>query len=151
MSGVFRTIDPPPPSPCLSFGGRTHSLGGEGWGVTSSENARHCSVLYICKNFVIKMYTNQKNSIACFVTKQNPGCLIHSSFCPILIHTAKTKYRNFETNIPRKGISGSQFQFLHSCVWCERFIYYIPTIGLPVLLEEIRSWDYINRSQTHEC
>ncbi len=35
--------------------------------------------------------------------------------------TAKTKYRNFETNIPRKGISGSQFQFPHSCV-CERFI-----------------------------
>jgi hypothetical protein len=32
---------------------------------------------------------------------------------------------------------------------------YISTIGLPILLEEIcrvdRSWDYINRSQTHEC
>ncbi len=32
---------------------------------------------------------------------------------------------------------------------------YIPTIGLPNLLEEIlyedRSWDYINWSQTHEC
>jgi hypothetical protein len=29
---------------------------------------------------------------------------------------------------------------------------YIPTIGLPSLLEEIdRSWDYINRSQRHEC
>ncbi len=32
---------------------------------------------------------------------------------------------------------------------------YIPTIGLPILLEEIlyvdRSCDYINRSQTHEC
>ncbi len=37
-------------------------------------------------------------------------------------HTAKTKYRNFETNIPRKGISGFQSQFPHSCV-CERFIY----------------------------
>jgi hypothetical protein len=35
--------------------------------------------------------------------------------------TAKTKYRNFATNIPRKGISGSQYQFPHSCV-CERFI-----------------------------
>jgi hypothetical protein len=32
--------------------------------------------------------------------------------------TAKTKYRIFETNIPRKGISGSQSQFPHSCV-CE--------------------------------
>ncbi len=38
------------------------------------------------------------------------------------LHTAKTKYRNFETNIPRKGISGTQSQFPHSCV-CERFIY----------------------------
>jgi hypothetical protein len=34
---------------------------------------------------------------------------------------------------------------------------YIPTIGMPILLEEIcrffvdQSWDYINRSQTHEC
>ncbi len=37
-------------------------------------------------------------------------------------YTAKKKYRNFETNIPRKGISGSQSQFPHSCV-CERFIY----------------------------
>jgi hypothetical protein len=35
---------------------------------------------------------------------------------------AKTKYLNFETNIPRKGISGSQSQFPHSWV-CERFIY----------------------------
>jgi hypothetical protein len=33
-------------------------------------------------------------------------------------HTAKTKYRNFEANIPRKGISGSQSQFPHSCI-CE--------------------------------
>jgi hypothetical protein len=37
-------------------------------------------------------------------------------------YTAKTKYRNFETNIPRKGISGSQSQFPQSCV-CEWFIY----------------------------
>ncbi len=39
----------------------------------------------------------------------------------LLAYTAKTNYRNFETNIPRKGISGSQSQFPHSCV-CERFI-----------------------------
>jgi hypothetical protein len=37
-------------------------------------------------------------------------------------HTAKTKCRKFETNIPRKGISGPQSQFPHSCV-CERIIY----------------------------
>jgi hypothetical protein len=39
-----------------------------------------------------------------------------------LFYTAKTKYRKLETNIPRKGISGPQSQFPHSCV-CEQFIY----------------------------
>jgi hypothetical protein len=39
-----------------------------------------------------------------------------------LSYTAKTKCRKFETNIPRKGISGPQSQFSHSCV-CERIIY----------------------------
>ncbi len=58
------------------------------------------------------------------------------------LHTAKRKYRNFETNItniPRKVLLGSQSQFSHSCV-CDLFTYtvlYIPTIGLPILLEEI--------------
>jgi hypothetical protein len=56
MSGVFRNIDPPTPSPpgeCvpprLLCGWRTQSLGGEGvvGGFNSSEDARHCSVLYI--------------------------------------------------------------------------------------------------------
>ncbi len=35
---------------------------------------------------------------------------------------AKTLYRKFETNIPRKGTSRPQYQFLHSC-FCDRFIY----------------------------
>jgi hypothetical protein len=39
-------------------------------------------------------------------------------------HTAKTKCRKFETNIPIKGIWGPQSQFLHSCV-CERIIYFL--------------------------
>jgi hypothetical protein len=43
MSGVFRNIDPPPPSPhgeCVRGG--THSPCAEGgWGVNSSEDARH--------------------------------------------------------------------------------------------------------------
>ena len=42
--------------------------------------------------------------------------------CPDRSCTAKTKCRKFETNIPRKGISGPQSQFPHSCV-CERIIY----------------------------
>jgi hypothetical protein len=43
-------------------------------------------------------------------------------FMELIICTAKTKCRKFETNIPRKGISGSQSQFPHSGV-CERIIY----------------------------
>jgi hypothetical protein len=39
-------------NPRLWCGGRAHSLGGEGVGVNSSEDARHCSALYICKYFV---------------------------------------------------------------------------------------------------
>jgi hypothetical protein len=67
-------------------------------------------------------------------------------------HTAKTKYRNFETNIPRKGISGSQSQFPHSCV-CEWFIYSHDWSSYSAggNMYADRSWDYINRSQTHEC
>jgi hypothetical protein len=64
MSGVFRNIDPPTPSPpceCVpppSFGaGVRHTRWVErGWGVNSSEDARHCSALYICKYFVAQRY-----------------------------------------------------------------------------------------------
>ncbi len=38
------------------------------------------------------------------------------------LHTAKTQYRKFETNFPRKGSAQLQSQFLHSC-FCKRFIY----------------------------
>jgi hypothetical protein len=34
----------------------------------------------------------------------------------------KIQYRQFETNIPRKGTARLQSQFLHLC-FCERFIY----------------------------
>jgi hypothetical protein len=62
-----------------------------------------------------------------------------NGYCPsqnhyVLRHTAKTKYRNFETNIPRKGISGLSPNFhIHASV----SDLYIPTIGLPILQEEI--------------
>jgi hypothetical protein len=48
--------------------------------------------------------------------------------------TAKTKYRIFETNIPRKGMSGLGPNFhIHASV----SDLYISTIDLPILLEEI--------------
>jgi hypothetical protein len=59
MSGVFQTIDPPPHHRPASvylpaFGaGVGHTRWVErGWGVNSLEDARHCSVLCICKYFV---------------------------------------------------------------------------------------------------
>ncbi len=58
MSGVFQNIDPPPPSPPGKCGAGEDTLAGwrGGWGVNIFEDARHNSVLYICKYFVAKPY-----------------------------------------------------------------------------------------------
>jgi len=72
--------------------------------------------------------------------KRPVSTLYRSLFSFILCNfrkcTAKNRCRKFETNIPRKGIARPQSQLPHSCV-CERFILYIPTIDLPILLQEI--------------
>jgi hypothetical protein len=66
MSGVYQNIDPqPPPRPASVYppppprlcrlwcgGGHTHWVE-RGWGVYIMEDARHCSVLYIRKYFVV--------------------------------------------------------------------------------------------------
>jgi hypothetical protein len=60
MSGVFQNIDPSHPltarrvctPPPLVRGEDTLARGREGWGVNILEDARHRSVLYICKYFV---------------------------------------------------------------------------------------------------
>jgi hypothetical protein len=62
MSGVFRNVDPPPshrlasvyppPPPPLVRGEDTLAGWRGGGGVNCSEDARHYSVLYICKYFV---------------------------------------------------------------------------------------------------
>ncbi len=64
--------------------------------------------------------------------------------------TAKTQYRKFETNIPRKGIARPQSQFPQICLWA---IYIIPrSICLFCRRKYVdRSREYVNRSQTHEC
>jgi hypothetical protein len=67
------------------------------------------------------------------------------------IYNAKTQYREFKTNISRKGLARPQFQFLHSCV-CERFMYSHDWSAYSAAGKYMdRSWEYINRSQTHEC
>jgi hypothetical protein len=50
------------------------------------------------------------------------------------LYTAKKQYQKFETNIPRKGIARTQSDFrIHVSV----NDLYIPTIDLPILLQEI--------------
>jgi hypothetical protein len=56
MSGVSRSIDRPASAsspPAFGAGGGHPRWVETGWGVNGSEDARHCSVLYICKYFVI--------------------------------------------------------------------------------------------------
>ncbi len=65
--------------------------------------------------------------------------------------TAKTKYRNFETNIPRKGISGSHSQI---STFMPQWVFYIfpRSVCLFCWRKYVdQSWAYINRSQTLEC
>ncbi len=68
--------------------------------------------------------------------------------CRAALYTAKTQYRNFETNIPRKGIAWPPSQ-------CVSVIdLYIPTIHLPFMFQENMWTDPGNlemASQTHEC
>jgi hypothetical protein len=55
----------------------------------------------------------------------------------LLALTAKTKCRKFETNIPRKGISGRRGLSPNFHIHVSVNELYIPTMGLPFLLEEI--------------
>jgi hypothetical protein len=61
MSGVYQNIDPPPSHrpasvypPAFGAGGGHTRWVERGWGVNILEDARHCSVLYIRKYFVIR-------------------------------------------------------------------------------------------------
>ncbi len=66
-------------------------------------------------------------------------------------HSAKTQYQKFETNNPRKGFARPESQFLHSC-FCERFIYSPDQSAYSAEGKYVdQTWEYIDRSQTHEC
>ncbi len=67
--------------------------------------------------------------------------------------TAKTQYRKFETNIPRKGTAWPQSQFRHTCFFCERFLYILPRSVCLFCCMEIdgQMWAYIDHLKTHEC
>jgi hypothetical protein len=78
LSGVFRNIDPPPPDRPASVWGEDTLAGVErGWGVNSSEDARHCSVLYICKYFVVSALSLSVNETS------------SHGYSPLYIYTAQ--------------------------------------------------------------
>jgi hypothetical protein len=59
--------------------------------------------------------------------------------------------RQFRLYIPFLGIARPQPQFLHSCV-CERFDIFPGSVHIfPQAETAAPSWEYIIRSQTHEC
>ncbi len=66
------------------------------------------------------------------VLNKEPGHIMTTDKDNSTTH-CKDTYPKFETNNPRKGIARPQSQFPHSCV-CDLFN--IPTIDLPILLQE---------------
>jgi hypothetical protein len=83
--------------------------------------------------------------------------LIHNSAHPPLGYSQNwTKsHPHCKDTIPkirnRKGTTLPQSQFPHSCV-CERFIYSHHRSAYSAAGKYVnRSWEYINRSHTHEC
>jgi hypothetical protein len=74
-------------------------------------------------------------------------CIIHVLYCTL----QRKNDENLKQIFLRKGISGPQPQFPHSCV-CERIIYSPRWACLFCWRKYVdRSWEYLNRSQTHEC
>ncbi len=74
--------------------------------------------------------------------------VIHSSHSAVKWKDTMPKIRK---NIPRKGIARPQSQFPHSCV-CDRLIYCQDRSAYSAAGKYVDSfWEYINRSQTHEC
>jgi hypothetical protein len=67
-------------------------------------------------------------------------------------HCKKPIQKNWKQIFPEKELRSHSPNF-HINVSVSDL--YIPTIDLPILLQEIqyvdRSWEYINLSQTHEC
>ncbi len=75
--------------------------------------------------------------------------LLHSLSITGSEHTAKTQYHG--NKYSQKGIAQPQSQFPHSCV-CKQFIYSHDRSAYSSSGKYVdRSWEYINRSQTHEC
>ncbi len=85
-------------------------------------------------NLHIQSSHNKKQELKLYVPAMASQIYLSFSGLFILARRSPLKYRNFETNIPRKGISGPQPNF-HIHVSVSHL--YISMISLPILLEEI--------------
>ncbi len=86
------SVDLPPPHrpasvvyPPLAFGaegGHTRWVE-RGWGVNSSEDARHCSVLYLSKYFVATAFVYFTNKVHKYkhITHPSTVMLLHDTYC----------------------------------------------------------------------
>ncbi len=104
---------------------------------------------------VHKMESEKETERSSVVIHFIGGKWLFGSDCDVLVLkdgcTARRQYRKFETNIPRKEIARPLSQFPQSCVY-ERFIYSYDRSAYSAAGKYVnRSWEYINRLQTHEC
>jgi hypothetical protein len=60
----------------------------------------------------------------------------------------RSNTKNSKQLFPENEVRGNRSQFPNSCV-SERFVYSNSTIDLPILLQEIRVYEYVDRSREY--
>ncbi len=95
--------------------------------------------IFFNKQFIVKVFLKEYvQTVGVLASTTGPSKSDARSYSEVLqwytMYTAKTQYRKFETNIPRKGNAGLRpnFHIPHVSV----SYLYIPRIGLPILLQE---------------
>jgi hypothetical protein len=77
------------------------------------------------------------------------GNAVASTLCVSTLQRHNTE--NSKQIFPERNCASPQSQFPHSCV-CERFIYFHNRSAYSAARKYVdRSWEYVDRSQTHEC
>ncbi len=99
-------------------------------------------------NYLINPRNPKMANSSCRTNSQ----LLSAAFDDLLCTMQRKNAENLKQIFPEKEYRGLSPNFqIHVSV----SELYIPTMELPFLLEEIQyvdgSWDFINRSQTHEC
>jgi hypothetical protein len=119
------------------------------WQIRHPVTIKMCTVVLLnlkCEDEILILITAPAfpclhNTVHLFLNiRRGPSPFLHC--CRLSKRAAKTQYRKFETNIPRKGISRPQSQFPHSCI-CERFIYSHDRSAYSAAGTNVdRSWEY---------